>query len=117
MPRFVILTHDHPFMHWDFFLEQGEVLRGWRLAHAPALELTIPATAQADHRKLYLDYEGPVSGDRGTVLRWDAGTFEWIEQRTHFVTLQITGKRIRGRVELKHVSEDNWLCNFLPLHV
>ena len=35
MPRFVILEHDHPQLHWDFMLEVGEVLWTWRLATAP----------------------------------------------------------------------------------
>lgn len=29
-----------------------------------------------EHRRLYLDYEGPISGDRGSVRRVDAGTYE-----------------------------------------
>ena len=116
MPRFVILTHDHPHLHWDFFLEDGDVLRGWRLAHTPGPELSIPATIQTNHRKMYLDYEGPVSGDRGSVVRWDAGEFEWIEQSSAFLALQITGSRIHGRVELKHIWEEDWLCTFRPQH-
>src|SRR5205807_395991 len=35
MPRFVILEHDHPELHWDLMLEAGPVLRTWRLAAPP----------------------------------------------------------------------------------
>jgi hypothetical protein len=69
MPRFVILEHDHPELHWDFMLEAGAVLRTWRLAAPPALGQVVAAAASFDHRLLYLDYEGPVSGGRGTVRR------------------------------------------------
>src|SRR5262245_3351063 len=77
MPRYVVLEHDHPELHWDFMLEAGEVLRTWRLAAPPGAEGAIPATAVFDHRPFYLDYEGPVRGGRGFVRRWDAGTFTW----------------------------------------
>lgn len=30
----------------------------------------------ADHRRVYLEYEGPLSGDRGEVRRVASGTFE-----------------------------------------
>lgn len=77
MPRFVILEHDHPELHWDLMLETGDVLRTWRLAEPPtAIGQSIRAIPIADHRTMYLDYEGPVSGNRGTVNRWDAGRFE-----------------------------------------
>ena len=78
MPRFAILTHDHPSLHWDFLLEQGESCLTWRLLKAPDSTGSIPAEAITDHRLMYLDYEGPVSGNRGTVTQWDAGTFEWL---------------------------------------
>ena len=68
MPRFVILSHDWPTPHWDFLLESGPVLRAWRLLEEPAPNRDVPAEANFDHRLLYLDYEGPLSGDRGSVL-------------------------------------------------
>jgi hypothetical protein len=124
MPRFVILTHDHPHLHWDFFLEEGDVLRGWRLTEEPVPGKPIAATVQADHRKLYLDYEGSVSGNRGQVTRWDSGdyTIEPPSRKASLrasrvgaqLILQITGTRLRGRVELQHVSNENWIWTFEP---
>jgi len=75
VPRFVILHHDHPVPHWDLFLEAGAVLKAWRLFAEPRPDADIPAEANSDHRLPYLDYEGPVSGGRGTVTRVQAGTF------------------------------------------
>lgn len=76
MPRYVILTHDHPFPHWDFMLEQERSLATWRLLDEPAAGRTCRAEALPDHRLHYLDYEGPVSGGRGVVARWDNGTYD-----------------------------------------
>lgn len=65
--NFVILEHDHPFLHWDFLLDTGEALKSWRLLTPPTLSTWIPAEALPDHRRIYLEYEGKVSGNRGTV--------------------------------------------------
>jgi len=96
MPRFVILEHDWPTLHWDFLLEAGPVLRAWRLLAEPAPGTPSPAEPNADHRLLYLDYEGPVSGNRGTVKRWDAGTFDWIADTRERVEIVLRGARLKG---------------------
>lgn len=75
MPRYVILEHDYPVLHWDLLLEFGEVLKAWRLREKPEAGKTIDAEASFDHRLMYLDYEGPVSGERGNVIRWDWGEY------------------------------------------
>src|SRR6185312_11279708 len=77
MPRYAILEHDWPKRHWDFLLEAGNVLRAWRLQDEPQTNRPNRAEANFDHRLLYLEYEGPLSGGRGRVSRWDAGTYEW----------------------------------------
>lgn len=75
MPRFVVLEHDHPVLHWDLLLERGPAAWTWRLDRLPPFEGHCQATRIPDHRLFYLDYEGPVGGDRGTVIRRLAGTF------------------------------------------
>jgi hypothetical protein len=94
MPRFVVLEHDHPFLHWDLMLEAAGALRTWRLADPP----TGPVSAEPlpDHRVEYLDYEGPVSGDRGQVRRWDAGMYEMVEQSSQAPRLIFHGQRLKG---------------------
>ena len=76
MPRFVILAHDWPVPHFDLLLEAGGVLKSWRLLAEPRPGVTVPATPNADHRLHYLDYEGPVGGNRGTVTRVAGGEYE-----------------------------------------
>ncbi|WP_146439947.1 hypothetical protein [Crateriforma conspicua] len=41
----------------------------------PEKPLTITATRLPDHRTKYLEYEGPISGNRGSVRRVDSGFF------------------------------------------
>ena len=73
--RFVILEHDHPFLHWDLLLQQCEILAGWRLLSPVATGVWIPSESLPDHRLMYLDYEGPVSNNRGVVTRVASGEF------------------------------------------
>ena len=109
MPRFVILEHDHPFLHWDLMLEAGDVLETWRLAQAPELGTGIEATALGAHRRMYLDYEGPVSGARGSVKRWDAGEFsEDVESTETTRHLTLKGGRICGAVRLVQMDGAKW---------
>ena len=108
MPRFAVLRHDHPFLHWDFLLEQGESCRTWRLMKAPDATDDIPGEAIADHRLMYLDYEGPVSGDRGTVTQWDAGTFEWLANGDDLVEVRLSGRKLLGLARLRRDDDSSW---------
>lgn len=109
MPRFVILEHDHPVLHWDLMLEAGPVLRTWRLARPPEGQGgAIPTTALADHRLHYLDYEGPVSGDRGTVKQWDRGTYELVSEDAESLQLRFDGGRVREACRLVQVDGAEW---------
>ncbi len=115
MPRFVILEHDHPLLHWDLMLEAGDVLQTWRLA-APPQSQSIEAMALGDHRRMYLDYEGPVSGDRGTVRRWDAGLFDEETGSTPEARLlRLHGTCIQGCWRLEHVDGSLWRLASLEL--
>jgi hypothetical protein len=113
-PRFVVLEHDHPYLHWDLMLEAGKSLRTWRLAATPAAGVAIEATPLGEHRRLYLDYEGPVSGDRGRVVRWDYGTFAWEGQGEGVVAVRLEGARLRGLLRLWQLPDHAWRASFEP---
>lgn len=98
MPRFAILTHDHPFLHWDFLLEWGEHARTWRLLEEPGIG-SVAAERIADHRLLYLDYEGPVSGGRGHVKQWDQGIFTILE-KDRPLEIQLSGRQLKCRARI-----------------
>ncbi len=114
MPRFVILEHDHPHRHWDLMLEVGAVLRTWRLLSPPG-----PGEGRAessfDHRLVYLTYEGPVGGNRGTVQRWDAGDYAWLKEEVDRVQIQLQGARLQGTLELCRQSEGTWSVCWQPV--
>jgi hypothetical protein len=114
MPRFAILEHDFPTLHWDLFLEAGEHLRTWRLLKRPLPHLLIPAESIAPHRLLYLDYEGPVSGGRGIVHRLDGGTFDWLEDTPKSLRVRLQSQQFHGWLRLWE-TESGWLCHFEPL--
>jgi hypothetical protein len=114
VPRFVILEHDHPLPHWDFMLEAGAVLRTWRLEAPPQPDRPSRAAASFDHRLIYLDYEGPVSGNRGTVKRWDGGTFEWLSDGAARLRLRLDGLRLRGVVRLEEKCSGEWVLTYEP---
>ena len=110
MPRFVILTHDHPTWHWDFMLEVAGVLRTWRLDSDPGQPGPVRATPLSDHRLLYLDYEGPVSNQRGSVQRWDAGQYELLDETNGSLSLTMNGTKLTGRVMLMKAEDGTlWL--------
>jgi hypothetical protein len=117
--RFVVLRHDpgeraeRP-LHWDFMIETTRVLRTWALASEPADEQTVSALALADHRLAYLDYEGPVSGGRGSVTQWDGGACHVLSQTEDRLTLAIAGRHLRGTVELAQQPDaiGHWTFRF-----
>ena len=121
MPRFVLLIHDHPFVHWDLLVQRGEVLRSWRLLESPdrwrsaAESIELSAEAISDHRLLYLDYEGPVSRERGRVVRWDHGQAEWLAESESSVRVRLSGSRLVGELVLDHdASQPLWSARFVP---
>ena len=101
--RFAILTHNHPFFHWDLLLEAGEVAWTWRLLDEPGPDRTVRAERIGDHRLLYLDYAGPVSGGRGEVARWDAGTYRIVHETDEQLTVWLSGDRGEIRLTLPRV--------------
>ncbi len=90
-------------------LEAGAALRTWRLAALPRPGETITAITAPDHRLLYLDYEGPISGNRGRVVRRERGTFTGQVQGEPPFVVQLQGERLRGILCLEHVEGDAWL--------
>lgn len=114
MPRFVILTHDWPFPHFDLMLESGGALRTWRLPGPPIEGQNVVAEPLGNHRLAYLDYEGPVRGGRGRVERWASGTFEWRRDEGDVVEVQVEGKQFNGLVRLQRAPDQTWECKFEP---
>lgn len=91
MPRFVVLHHQdaprrqslgvaarkHSGDHFDWMFEDGGVLRVWA---GPVVDLRtdthdFEVDPLPDHRSDYLDYEGPISRNRGHVSQVIGGDY------------------------------------------
>ncbi len=108
MRRFAILAHSgHGPLHYDLLLEEAETLATWQFETNPAETQSrkLPCRRLPDHRQVYLDYEGPVSGNRGEVQRIETGTWQPLcvtETRWEF---ELTGGTISGRFVLLACDE------------
>ena len=110
--RYVILSHDHPTPHFDFMLEKEGVLETWRLNLLPG---TSPFLAEKihDHRLEYLDYEGPVSNDRGFVKRMDEGTYKIIADTESFFIIHLFGAKYQGQINFDRMGAETLLGSFM----
>ena len=118
MPRFAISRHDCARgQHWDFFLEIGPVLKTWALPRPPEAGEEMTCDALPDHRLEYLDYEGPVSGDRGSVSRWDHGEYQVVSASEEQMIVDLCGERLQGRAILRAVPGEagRWGLAFVGL--
>jgi hypothetical protein len=105
MPRFTISQHagSKEGDHFDLLLEHGETLKTWRLENT-AFQFPQSAKQIKDHRKLYLDYEGEVTGGRGTVKIWDTGTYLVDRWDDKHIRVALIGRQIRTRLRLDRVE-------------
>jgi DNA polymerase Ligase (LigD) len=104
MPRFVLLEHLWDGVHWDLMLEVGEVLHTWAIDAPIVAGVDLPARAIADHRRLYLEYEGEISGNRGRVRRLDEGTYRVLLWSAEHIRVELAGSQLVGEVELRRDS-------------
>ncbi len=112
MPRRFVILHHTGFgrEHWDLMLESPDALWTWKLSQDPTTGAgkAIEAVRIGNHRKHYLDYEGPVSGDRGEVQRVDHGEMVLIDADENAVTAKLTGQHLVNTYRLMRVAGDRW---------
>lgn len=109
--RYVILHHRLPASeHWDLLLEQEAALATWQLPRPPNGSDGHPLEAIRifDHRKKYLDYEGPVSDNRGVVQRHDRGRYRMVDLSDGRWVVDLDGQLLNGRFELVLLHGDRW---------
>ncbi len=109
---FVLLEHRRgKDVHWDFMIElpgRGE-LATWRLAADPAVERgPIAADAIFAHPRRFLDYEGPLRGDKGQVRRIDRGEAEILPCADDRLRCRLAGRVLRGVFELCAGAAGAW---------
>lgn len=90
-------------VHYDLIIEvhNAERLPTWRLARNPLdAPGDIPAQRIADHRHAYLNYEGPVSNNRGFVRRIDHGPVHVDQLVGDELVARLSGDRLNGTYEI-----------------
>lgn len=100
--RFSVLKHilpDDQGWHFDVFFEMADGLFSLKLDEAPSQDFT--ASRQFDHRKKYLDYEGPISGNRGSVTLWDKGLMKGEVNLTQHFIAELFGTKLSGRFSVE----------------
>ena len=113
---FAVLEHrSGEAVHWDLMIESTDMLTTWELSAPPSSGPDcIGARRIFDHRRDYLDYEGPVSGNRGTVRQWDRGRCSVACAEALQWEVIFAGRRLRGRYLLRRALKgDRW--EMLPL--
>lgn len=99
-------------------LETPEGLATWAIDDPLECPLPWRARALAIHRVAYLDYEGPVSRGRGTVVRVDSGLYAATAWSDSAVVVRVLGQVLRGVLELREVRTGGesgampWRCWF-----
>ena len=131
--QFVVQKHDASRLHYDFRLEMGGVLKSWAVPKGPSLNPADKRLAMQveDHPFDYKGFEGiipPGNYGAGTVMVWDEGTYEPIEDTDGSKTAQnrtllkqlrggslkfrLNGKKLKGEFALVHTKgkeENAWL--------
>lgn len=112
--RFVVLLHTgQGDDHWDLMLSTGEGLATWQCPADPCrlrLGESFACTRLADHRAEYLEFEGPVSGGRGRVLRLAEGTWRAMRTSADRWEFELAGPDLCGAFVLERQAEsaDRW---------
>jgi hypothetical protein len=57
---------------------------------------------------MYLDYEGPVSGDRGHVRKHDYGRCSILEMSADCWRFHFEGGKLRGAYEVRRGEDHTW---------
>jgi bifunctional non-homologous end joining protein LigD len=129
---FVIQKHDASRLHYDFRLEMDGVLKSWAVPKGPSTDPKVKRLAMMveDHPFDYRNFEGiipPGEYGGGTVIVWDEGTYEPIEeikgktaQEKHLLKqldsgslkIKLHGKKLEGEfalVKTHGMGENGWL--------
>jgi len=103
MKRYVILRHERQGQarHWDLMLDEGEILRTYRINVPPEKMNKSPVKAERifDHSLKFLDYEGSVNKGKGTVAVADKGMYEVVEETEDKMRILFEGEVLKGEVE------------------
>ena len=115
--RFVILWHEMPLNsdtdtsrgdHFDLMFQVGQQLRSWACESEPQVGASLHVKRLPKHRLAYLDYEGPISNDRGRVSRWDFGDYELVHETEDQFIVKAHGAKLVATLTFT-LESDGWM--------
>lgn len=122
---FVVQKHDASRLHYDFRLEWNGVLKSWAVTKGPSYDPSEKrlAVRTEDHPLTYGGFEGTIPKDQyggGTVMIWDRGTWEPVEDfetglKEGKLVFRLEGDRLKGEWTLVRMKSkrgekrENWL--------
>jgi hypothetical protein len=114
--NFVLHFHETTENHYDLMIEQGQELLSWRINDIEHLgdNRGVPCVRITNHRKEYLSYEGPVSGNRGTVRLYDSGLYTVLRWELNIIMLEMKGERISGILTITDPDSASGSCRLTP---
>ena len=112
--RFVLLEHLWCGIHWDLMLEHEGRLTTWAIDAPIVSGKRLPARSLAPHRLHYLDYEGPISNERGEVRRIDCGTYATLVWAEGCVVVHLDGDQLKGQAMFSREAGGGWSFFFEP---
>ena len=131
--QFVVQKHAASRLHYDFRLEMEGVLKSWAIPKGPSLNPADKRLAMQveDHPFDYKDFEGIIPAGNygaGTVMVWDEGTYEPLEEtkatkaaqdkvllkelHNGSLKFRLNGKKLKGEfalVQTKGRGDNSWL--------
>ena len=115
--KFVVLFHKMPAEserndHWDLMLQDDERLLTWELSEYPAAGSTLDATRLPDHRLKYLEYQGPISGNRGEVIQVLKGRLEWTTRDDGLMAARLHDCETIRHVEIRRIDNSRFTVIF-----
>lgn len=103
--------------HFDILIEfaPGSALMTWRCDTWP-ITSAAPVIRLPNHRRDYLEYEGLLSGNRGTVRRVAAGTVALCGYPARRLTARFTSGPTDGTLHLwqSGPAADQWQVSLMP---
>jgi bifunctional non-homologous end joining protein LigD len=122
---FVVQKHAATRLHYDFRLELDGVLKSWAVTRGPSVDPAQKrlAVRTEDHPLEYGGFEGTIAKGEyggGTVMLWDSGTWEPVEDpheglKDGKLKFRLSGKRLKGGWALVRMrarekeKRENWL--------